>query len=193
MPVVEQFDLCSFPAQAIALFIGSIARTNLECDLVQRGGSLVNERAMREAKDAAAAGATGGAAAATSAASSGAGPSGATVHVNKPKSCFSKFHLLRSSNKQQCYVDLKWGFFAVPLMHVLSIHLNAMQPDTLARQWALLCGKADHANVALAQQQQRQQQQQQQQQPPQATSQPPQQQQSQQQQQPVGILLTIFS
>ncbi len=75
------------------MFIGSIARTNLECDLVQRGGSLVDEKAVAAA--AAAADSSSGAASADGA-SGGAtslgapGSKGATIHVNKPKSCFSK-------------------------------------------------------------------------------------------------------
>ncbi len=45
-------------------------------------------------------------------------------------------------------------------MHVLSIHLNAMQPDTLARQWNLLSGRrVDHVSDNRTPETQQQQQQ----------------------------------
>jgi len=89
-----RMDRTNYPKHAIAMFIGSIARTNLESDLVLRGGTLV------EPQGASAAGP-----------SSGAG-------INKPKSCF------------------------IPLMHVLSIHMNLMQPASLSDIWRFLCGQA---------------------------------------------------
>ena len=54
----------------------SVARTNLECDLIQRGGSLVEGAAG------------GGGGSGGAAASAAASPN--VAHTNKPKFCFSE-------------------------------------------------------------------------------------------------------
>ncbi len=80
------------PFQAIAMFIGSIARTNLECDLVQRGGSLVEASTPM------------GAAAAIS--------SPSVAQTNKPKFCFSKSNYLGVALRN---IKKKMALF--PLLH----------------------------------------------------------------------------
>ena len=62
-----RMDRTSFPTQAVTNFISSIARTNLETDLVQRGGTLVDP------------------------AQAGASSLSSSAHTNKPKFCFGKY------------------------------------------------------------------------------------------------------
>ena len=71
--------------QNAAMFISSIARTNLECDIVQRGGTLVQGRGFA---DMVAAGAFN-----NTASTSGATPKVAkmTFDSNRNKFCFGKF------------------------------------------------------------------------------------------------------
>ena len=73
-----RLDRTSFPNQAVTMYIGSIARTNLETDLVQRGGSLVTASAQQRG------------AAASASASSSSSPQQPNTHTNKPKFCFSE-------------------------------------------------------------------------------------------------------
>ena len=64
--------------QNAAMFISSIARTNLECDIVQRGGTLVQGRGFADMV-----------AAASSSSASGATPK-ASFDSNRNKFCFGK-------------------------------------------------------------------------------------------------------
>ncbi len=78
---LEQYRLPAthHPTQRIMLFISSIARTNLEADLVQRGGSLVTPSPPAE-------GAAGGAPL----------PGSAPLNTNKPKYCFGMILITHS-------------------------------------------------------------------------------------------------
>jgi hypothetical protein len=64
----HRLDKTNFPNQAVCQFISSIARTNLETDLIQRGGSLMDFQSL----------------------GASAGISSVSVHTNKPKLCFGK-------------------------------------------------------------------------------------------------------
>lgn len=101
------------PSQVVTMFISSIARTNLETDIVQRGGSLVCDTGF--AAD------ISGASSASSLSSSSSGaipkPSKVVFDNNKTKFCF------------------------VPLMHVLAIHMKVMAPRSLAEVWGSLTGQ----------------------------------------------------
>ena len=112
----------TYPENA-AMFISSIARTNLECDIVQRGGTLVQGRGFAEMV--AASGATASASTASSAepsTSTGATPRTArstTFESNRNKFCFGK--------KNPCYFFKKYDIL-IPFLSYSSFDACVSNP-----------------------------------------------------------------
>ena len=91
----------TYPENA-AMFISSIARTNLECDIVQRGGTLVQGRGFAEMVAASGASASSTASSSEPSTSTGATPRttarSTTFESNRNKFCFGKntLHTVRN-------------------------------------------------------------------------------------------------